>query len=183
MTEEAAGARRFVRSVEFEFRRYKKLGELAMAQLDDAEITMAAGEGSNTVASLVWHVSGNFRSRFTDFLTTDGEKPWRNRSGEFEPRNVSRDALMRRWEEGWSTLFEAVAGLGDADLGRVVRIRGVEHRVDEALHRSVCHAAYHVGQIVYFAKIRRGADWKEIGMRRGASVSGENGPPEHKGDG
>ncbi len=172
MAEDAAGTRRFVTSIEFEFRRYKRLGERAIGQLDDAEIALPAGEGSNTVASLVWHVSGNFRSRFTDFLTTDGEKPWRNRDGEFEPRRVSRDALMRRWEDGWTTLFEALSGLRDSDLDRVVRIRGVEHRVDEALHRSVCHAAYHVGQIVYFAKIRRGVEWQEIGMRRGASGRG-----------
>ena len=126
---------------------------------------MPAAEG-NSVAILVWHVSGNLKSRFTDFLTTDGEKPWRHRDSEFDERTVTRDELLAKWNEGFSVLFAALAALKDADLGRIVTIRGEALKVHEALHRSLAHTSSHVGQIVLLGKAMRGAAWQTLTMPR-----------------
>jgi hypothetical protein len=152
--------RNVVSSIEAEFRKYKKLGEIAIGQLTDDEIAAPAAEGGNTVASLVWHLSGNLKSRFTDFLTTDGEKPWRNKEEEFRHRRVTHDELLERWNDGWATLFQSLEQLQDVHLDNVVMIVGKAHRIDEALHRALAHASYHVGQIVFIAKTRRAGSWK-----------------------
>ena len=145
-----------------------------MRQVSDGELmqhTAADGAEANSIAIIVQHLAGNFRSRFTDFLTADGEKPWRDRDREFEDRTASRADLESQWEEGWRVLLGALADLSDADLGRHVVIRGQSFRVDEALLRSLAHASYHVGQIVYIAKAFRGAAWTSLSIPKGASAA------------
>ena len=157
-----------VSSIIGEFRRYKALAEGAMAQLGEAEFSKPAGAG-NSIAVLVWHISGNLKSRFTDFLTSDGEKPWRGRDEEFVDRSVTRAQLLEKWEEGWSVLFAAVGSLKGDDLDRTVTIRNQPLAVHQALQRSLSHAAYHVGQIVYIAKSLRGDGWMFLSIPPGKS--------------
>jgi hypothetical protein len=156
-------------SIETEFRRYKGLGDGAIQQLADAELSRAGSDGGNSVAVLVWHLSGNLASRFTDFLTTDGEKPWRHRDEEFHDRQVTRGELVAKWNNGWAVLQTALATLDDSNLNDTVLIRGVEFKVHEALHRSLAHFSYHVGQMVFLAKSFRGDAWKTLSIARGAS--------------
>ena len=118
-------SRHMLAAIETEYGRYKTLGEGAMAQLGDDDLLVQPTPESLSIAMIVWHVSGNLESRFTDFLTTDGEKPWRNRDSEFEERRVSRKELLAKWERGWGILFAALAPLSDADLSRAVSVRGV----------------------------------------------------------
>jgi hypothetical protein len=162
-------SRAILSSLEGEYRRYKRLGEGAFGQLAPDEVSTRAPANGHSVAILVWHVAGNLKSRFTDFLTSDGEKPWRRRESEFAERKVSPAELLARWEEGWSTLFAALAPLGDADLARTVRIRGEALSVVEALHRSLAHASYHVGQIVSVARSLRGEAWTYLSIPPGKS--------------
>jgi uncharacterized damage-inducible protein DinB len=156
-------------SIRGEFGRYKALGEGALAQLPDAALTTAHAEGTNSIATICWHISGNLRSRFTDFLTTDGEKPWRHRDEEFEPRHVNREELLAKWNDGWDVLLATLDRLTDDDLGRQVTIRGQALEVIEALHRSLAHVSYHVGQIVFIAKVTRGAEWTSLSIPLGQS--------------
>jgi len=165
-----------VKSIRSEFLRYRDLGEKALAQLDDAMLTAAPPGGGNSIATICWHMSGNFRSRFTDFLTTDGEKPWRKRDEEFEPRSVTRDELRQKWDGGWSVLISALDTLTDDDLGRTVTIRGQGLSVQDALLRSLAHASYHVGQIVYAAKAARGTDWTYLSIPPGQSETYNRAP-------
>ena len=154
--------------IEAEFVRYKLLGERAMGQLQPDELH-ARTEHGNSIAIIVWHVSGNLVSKFTDLLTTDGEKPWRNRDSEFEARDVSPAELAEKWERGWGVLSGALAEMTDDDLAAPVTIRGVPFRVDEALLRSLAHLAYHVGQIVLLAKSFRGDEWEYLSIPPGQS--------------
>lgn len=156
-------------ALEAEFNRYRKLGEGAMAQLDEEELSRPGPNGGNSIATIVWHLAGNFVSRFTDFLTTDGEKESRRRDEEFEQRVVARAELMAKWNHGFDVLFQALAPLKDEDLARGIVIRSEPWRVDAALYRSVAHTSYHVGQIVYAAKIFRGASWKWLSIPPGQS--------------
>ena len=169
-----------VTSIRSEFLRYRDLGEKAIAQLDDAMLTAAAPGGGNSIATICWHMSGNFRSRFTEFLTSDGEKPWRKRDEEFEPRSVTRDELRQKWDAGWSVLLGALDTLKDDDLGRTVTIRGQGLSVQDALLRSLAHASYHVGQIVYAAKAARGADWHYLSIPPGESEKYNRAPTLEK---
>ena len=161
--------RDLIASIEAEYRRYKTLGEGAIDQLADSQLAQVAGSG-NSIVTIVWHLAGNLKSRFTDFLTSDGEKPWRDRDSEFLARAVSRKQLQAKWEDGWQVLFAALTDVSDADLGRTVTIRGEPHTVAQALHRSLAHASYHVGQIVYVAKALRGADWRYLSIPPGQSA-------------
>jgi hypothetical protein len=164
------GAKRpLVSSIESEFHRYKQLAEGAMRQLDEPDLNRSTPGFNNSIAVLVWHISGNLKSRFTDFIETDGEKPWRARDEEFVARTVTRDALFDKWEEGWRALFGALEPLSDSDLERTVTIRQQPLRVDEALHRSLSHTSYHVGQIVYVAKLARGSAWDFMSIPPGKS--------------
>jgi uncharacterized damage-inducible protein DinB len=158
-----------VKSIESEYRRYKALGERALEQVSDAQLSASDSAESNSLAIVCWHISGNLRSRFTDFLTTDGEKPWRHRDEEFEARSVTRVELMAKWEQGWAVLLDAMATLTDDQLSETVTIRGQAMRVHEALHRSLAHTAYHVGQIVYLAKAFRGEGWTSLSIPPGQS--------------
>lgn len=154
--------------IEDEYGRYKALAEGAMRQLSAEELVTDTA-GANSIAMIVWHIAGNLESRFTDFLTTDGEKPWRNRESEFEPRTPSRGEIGEKWERGWRILFGALQELTDDDLGRTVMIRGVAMGVDDALLRSLAHAAHHVGQIVYLGKCFRGESWEYLSIPPGES--------------
>jgi uncharacterized damage-inducible protein DinB len=158
-----------VESMRGEYLRYKALAEKAIDQLRDEELGQPGAADDNSIATICWHISGNLQSRFSDFLTTDGEKPWRDREREFDERRVNRAELLEFWKAGWDTLTSAPNTLSDADLGRTVTIRRQSLLVHEALHRSLAHAAYHVGQIVYIAKHLRGQDWKSLSIPRGQS--------------
>ena len=165
-----------VSSIEAEYRRYKALAEGAMAQLDDAQLSESGPNGSSSIAVIVWHVAGNLRSRFTDFLDSDGEKPWRHRDEEFEDRIVTRADLTAKWEGGWQPLLSTLAAIGDEDLTRHVSIRGQSLLVYEALHRSLAHTSHHVGQIVYLAKAFRGAQWTTLSIPKGGSPAYNQNP-------
>jgi hypothetical protein len=146
------------------FRYYKKQAEDAMDQVSDEQLFTAIDEESNSIAIIVKHVTGNMRSRWTDFLTTDGEKPDRNRDSEFEEPAQTRAALMEMWARGWDCVFRAVEPLTDADLGRTVTIRGEAHSVMQAVNRQLTHYASHVGQILFLGKHFRGRDWKSLSL-------------------
>jgi uncharacterized damage-inducible protein DinB len=152
------------------YRYYKRLGEGAINQAPDEALDATLDAESNSIAIIVKHVTGNMRSRWTDFLTTDGEKPSRNRDTEFEEPPKTRTELMALWESSWKLVFEALVPLTDADLGRTIRIRGEAHTVMQAISRNLSHTAYHVGQIVYLAKHFAGSNWKALTIPRGKSA-------------
>jgi len=156
-------------SLLFELRRTKRLGDRALDQIDAADWQWRPDEEANSIAILVQHLHGNMLSRWTDFLTTDGEKPTRERDAEFEPQPLSAAELRTRWEEGWRVCLGAIEALGEADLARTVRIRGEPLSVLDAILRQVSHYAYHVGQIVQLARSRRGAAWKSLSIPKGQS--------------
>lgn len=158
-----------IESIRAEYLRYKVLAERAIEQLSDAEISAPGPNSGSSIAVICWHVSGNLRSRFTDFLTTDGEKPWRAREEEFQARTVTRAELLAKWEQGWDVLLGALAGLTDAQLPLTVTIRRQPLQVHEALHRSLAHVSHHIGQIVYVAKGLRGKDWTYLSIPPGQS--------------
>jgi hypothetical protein len=149
------------------FRQYKELGERAMDQLQPAQLVATLDAESNSVAVIVRHLAGNMRSRWTDFLTTDGEKPDRDRDSEFELDPTTTPAAVRRWwEEGWACVFAAVEPLRPEELLRTVTIRGVPHTVLEAIDRQIAHYAYHVGQIVQLARHYAGPRWQTLSLPR-----------------
>lgn len=153
------------------FRHYKKLGEGAMAQVTDEEFFRALDPESNSIAIIVKHMIGNMRSRWTDFLVTDGEKSWRTRDQEFEDLgDLTRTQLLEQWESAWQLAFSALEPLGDADLSRSITIRGEPHSVMQAINRQIAHYSYHVGQIVFMAKHFRSSQWKTLSVARNKSV-------------
>ena len=157
--------RTVLESIETEYHRYKDLGDKAFGQVSDAQLTEGPADG-NSIAMLVWHIGGNLRSRFTDFLTTDGEKPWRDRESEFDARNVGRAQMIEKWEDAWKVLLDSLRHLDDGDLSRKITIRSQELSVLQALQRSLAHTSYHVGQIVFLAKSFRGGEWKSLTIPR-----------------
>jgi Protein of unknown function (DUF1572) len=152
----------YVEDTRMLFRQSKGLADRAMAQVSDEQLFLSLGEEENSIAIVVKHMAGNLRSRWTDFLTTDGEKPYRNRDSEFEEPAATRAALLEDWERGWAALFGTLDELTDADLGRTVRIRGEAHSVMQAINRAYGHCAYHVGQIVLLAKHYAGGSWQAL---------------------
>ena len=153
--------------VRVQFERMKRLAEGALAQAGDDQLNVALDAESNSLAVIAKHMAGNLRSRFTDFLTTDGEKPDRNRDGEFEIAGpVGRQMVMEDWERGWQVLFGVLDGLTPADLRREVVIRGERHTVVQALNRQLTHHSYHVGQIVFLTKHLRSDRWKTLSLPR-----------------
>jgi hypothetical protein len=151
------------------FRFHKSLADRAMEQAPDEALFATLDAESNSIATLVKHLSGNMRSRWTDFLISDGEKPDRNRDSEFETPPAARAELIALWESGWKSLFAGLATVTDADLVRTIHIRGEAHSVMQAINRNVTHTAYHVGQIVYLAKHFAGAKWNALTVPRGKS--------------
>jgi hypothetical protein len=152
------------------FAMYKRLGDGAMAQVSDADLKATLDPEMNSIALIVKHVAGNMRSRWTGFPEADGEKPDRNRDGEFEAPPATRAELMAMWDEGWRCLFAALDRLTDADLSRETFIRGERHSVQQAINRQIAHCSYHVGQIVFLAKHLEAAHWKSLSVPRGASA-------------
>jgi hypothetical protein len=164
----------FLEDVRHEFRRHKGLADRAMAGLDEDQFFHRPGPLVNPIALIVKHLAGNMASRWTDFLTTDGEKTTRDRDGEFLLTEAdTRIRLMASWERGWSTLFDTLAGLTDADLGRTVTIRAEPHSARQALLRGMTHVAYHIGQILYLARlIRPESDWLTVPPGQSRDVPG-----------
>lgn len=154
-----------------EFRRYRTIGERALAQLPDAALDRVPAPDANSAAMLVRHVSGNLVSRFTDFLATDGEKPWRDRESEFVERSYSRAEVDAMWATGWSVLEGTLASLADADLGREVTLRDQKLSVHAALCRALSHVSYHVGQLVLLAREGADAGWQWISIPKGATAA------------
>jgi hypothetical protein len=148
------------------FRQYKKLADASIAQVSDADLYCTLDPESNSIAIVMKHMAGNMISRWTDFLTTDGEKPTRNRDSEFEDPPATRAELLALWERGWSCLFGALDPLTDADLTRTITIRGEAHSVMQAINRQVAHYSYHCGQIVFLAKHIQSSDWKCLSVPR-----------------
>ena len=156
----------YLDDVRAQFRKMKVLAEGAIAQVGDDELGFTLDSESNSIATIMKHMAGNLRSRFTDFLTTDGEKPDRNRDGEFEGAAPGRAAVLADWESGWRVLFEALDALRPDDLQKDVFIRGERHSVIQALGRQLTHHSYHVGQIVFLAKHLRSSGWKSLSIPR-----------------
>ncbi len=154
------------------FRGHKRLADLAIEQLSDEELFQTLDEESNSVAVIVKHMAGNLRSRFRDFLTTDGEKPDRNRDQEFilDP-GTTRVQVMGWWEDGWRCLFEALGALAPEDFAQTVYVRGEPHSVLQAINRQLAHHVYHAGQIVFLARRLRGSRWKPLSIPRGQSAA------------
>ncbi|MFZ0632434.1 MAG: DUF1572 domain-containing protein [Acidobacteriaceae bacterium] len=152
------------------FAYYKKLGERAMAQVSDDQLRQSLDDEANSIATIVKHMAGNMRSRWTDFLTTDGEKPDRHRDSEFEEPPSTRAALLETWEAGWSCLFSALEPLTDADLTRTITIRGEAHSVMQAINRQLAHYPHHVGQIVLLAKHFCCDHWQSLSVPRRGSA-------------
>ncbi|MFZ0661058.1 MAG: DUF1572 domain-containing protein [Acidobacteriaceae bacterium] len=151
------------------FRHYKKLADSAVAQVADADLARTLDPEMNSIAIVMKHMAGNMLSRWADFLTTDGEKPTRNRDSEFEDPPASRADLLALWERGWDCLFHAIDPLTEADLSRTVTIRGEAHSVTQAINRQLAHLSYHTGQIVLLAKHFQSASWKSLSVPRGQS--------------
>jgi uncharacterized damage-inducible protein DinB len=153
------------------FRSYKRLSEKAFAQVSDAEFFESNDEENNSIAVIVKHVSGNLRSRWTDFLSSDGEKADRDRDAEFfTQEDETRERLIEFWESSWNTLFATLETLKPEDLEKTVKIRSEDYKVVKAINRAVTHAAYHVGQIVILAKHFRGKDWQNLSIPRNSSA-------------
>src|SRR5215472_12890926 len=152
------------------FRFYKKLAEGAIEQVTDDQLFVRLDEEMNSIAIIMKHMAGNMRSRWTDFLTTDGEKPNRNRDSEFIEPPDSRAGLLRLWNEAWQQVFDALEPLSDRDLERKVIIRGEPHSVMQAINRQIAHYAYHCGQIVFLAKHFRSSEWKSLSVPRNKSA-------------
>lgn len=173
-------ASHYLDEVRRQFRGHKRMGEAAMAQLEDKDFFIALDPESNSIAALVKHIAGNARSRFTDFLTRDGEKPDRFRDQEFEVLpNTTRKEVLGWWEQGWSHVFSTLDSLHPEDVQRVVTIRQEPHTVMQALNRAVAHYAQHIGQIVFLAKHLRSKQWQTLSIPRGKSEDFKTANPKN----
>jgi len=160
----------FLKDSLIQLRKYKKMGEDAIAQISHKDFFKLLDKNANNIALIVKHMAGNMRSRWTDFLTSDGEKPNRNRDTEFEIYDDdSKKSLMHLWETGWKLVFDAIEPLKEDELGKTILIRGEPHTVLQAINRQLTHYAYHVGQIVFLAKHFAGAKWKSLSIPKGKS--------------
>jgi len=161
----------YLRDVVLQLGKYRELAERALAQISEEQLFVELGEESNSLAVIMKHMAGNMRSRWTDFLTTDGEKPDRERDRDFEvgPEDTY-ESVMAAWDSGWQTTLDAVSALGWADLEATVTIRGEAHTVVEAINRQLTHYAYHVGQMVFLARHLAGAKWQSLSIPKGKSA-------------
>ena len=163
-------AQLYLQDLPIQCRKLKETADKALAQVRDEDLFVMLDPESNSLAMIIQHLAGNLRSRWTDFLTSDGEKPDRNRDAEFEsPEGVSRAELLARWEEGWACLLGTLSSLTEEDLGKTIRIRSEPHSVVQAIHRGMTHAAYHVGQIVLLSKHFASANWQSLTIPRNKS--------------
>ncbi len=156
-------------SIRKQFEYYKMLGEKTLLQLKDEKLFWQFNEDSNSIATIIKHLHGNMMSRWTDFMSTDGEKEWRNRDGEFESEVVSRQQLMEKWNEGWDCLFRAIDVLSEDDLGKTIYIRNQGYSVEDALNRQLAHYPYHIGQMVFIGKILTENGWTSLSIPKGKS--------------
>lgn len=159
----------FLDSVKKQFEYYKLLGDKTFSQLTTEQLYWKYNEESNSIAIIVKHLSGNMLSRWTDFLTTDGEKDWRNRESEFENDNGNKEELLKIWNDGWNCLFQALHSISDDDLDKIIYIRNQGHTVMEAINRQLAHYPYHVGQIVFIGKMVKDQEWQSLSIPKGKS--------------
>ncbi len=161
----------FLQSVIKRFTTYKDLGDKTFAQLEDKDFHFVPNEESNSIAVIIQHMHGNMLSRWTDFLTSDGEKTWRQRDAEFEEANLTKENLLKLWEDGWTCMFNALNALTEHDLQKTIFIRDEALSVTDAIHRQLAHYPYHVGQIIYAARIIKNKNWKNLSIPRGESAA------------
>lgn len=159
----------YITSAIKQFHQYKTLADKAIEQVPDDKIYWQYNLASNSIAMIVKHMAGNMVSRFTDFFTNDGEKPWRNRDKEFQNEQFTRAQLLARWNEGWNCLFRTLNDITEEDLSKIILIRNEEHTVMEAINRQLTHYASHVGQIIYIAKMVCDSHWKSLSIQKDAS--------------
>jgi hypothetical protein len=159
----------YLESVKKQFEYYKLLGDKTFSQLPDEKLFWQYNENSNSIATIVKHLWGNMLSRWTDFLTSDGEKEWRNREAEFENDITSRQELINKWEEAWTCLFKALNSITTEDLQKVIYIRNQGHTIEEAINRQLAHYPYHIGQIVFIGKMIRDEEWTSLSIPKGMS--------------
>jgi hypothetical protein len=159
----------YLESVKKQFLYYKTLGEKAMAQLEPEQLFIAVNEDTNSIASIIKHISGNMLSRWTDFLTSDGEKEWRNRDAEFENDLLSKDEVVLAWNKGWDCFLNTLNSLKSEQLSDIIYIRNEGHTVIEAINRQLAHYPYHVGQIVFYAKQLKKSDWDSLSIPKNKS--------------
>ncbi len=162
-------SRTFLDSARYEFNRYKKLGEKTFEQLSEKEIHWVHAKEDNSIAQVVKHISGNMLSRWTNFLTEDGEKSWRHRETEFVEPPKNKEELLQVWEKGWQCLFNALDTITSNNFDQKVKIRGEEHSIIQAIHRQLAHYASHIGQIILLGKTIKGVDWKSLSIPKGKS--------------
>ena len=175
--------RDFLESARKQFEYYKQLGEKTFSQVPDEKLFWKPNEASNSIGVIVKHLWGNMLSRWTDFLTSDGEKEWRDREGEFENSIQSKDELYQKWNEGWKCLFDALDTVDEGDLGKTIYIRNMGHSVVEAINRQLAHYAYHVGQIVYVGRMITDDRWQSLSIPKGKSQAYNNdkfSKPKHR---
>ncbi|MDN4164460.1 DinB family protein [Cytophagales bacterium LB-30] len=165
---ESLGAQYLKSSIQ-QFEQYKKMGDSAINQVPEEMMSWQPGEQSNSLAVIVHHMSGNMRSRWTNFLTEDGEKPWRQRDEEFEEDERSKAEVMAAWESGWKVVFDTLNSLKEEDLSKTINIRAQGLTVVEAINRQLTHYASHVGQMIYLAKLICGENWKTLSIPKGGS--------------
>lgn len=161
----------YLESIKKQFLYYKTLGEKAMNQLEPEQLFIAVNEDTNSIAVIVKHLSGNMISRWTDFLTSDGEKEWRNRDGEFEETINDKAELMQLWNQGWDCFFNTINSLTPDQLETIIYIRNEGHTVIEAINRQLAHYPYHIGQIVFYAKMLKKTEWETLSIAKNKSNS------------
>lgn len=159
----------YLKGIKKQFSYYKSLGERTIDQLDEDMLFWQYNEESNSIAIIIKHLWGNMKSRWTDFLTTDGEKEWRARDLEFENDIQSKEQVLQKWNEGWQCLFDALDSVTDANFNQPIYIRNIEHSITEAINRQLAHYSYHVGQIVFLGKMICDQDWKSLSIAKGKS--------------
>ncbi len=157
-------AEEYLKVIKEDLKKIKLLGDKTFDQIEEKDFHFKSDDESNSIAVIVQHLSGNMSSRFTDFLTTDGEKSTRNRDAEFDDRNMPKEDLIEKWEKGWGILFNAINNLNADDLTKTIKIRNEPHSVIQALNRQVIHCAYHIGQIVFIAKELKKSEWKTLSI-------------------
>ncbi|GAA4272384.1 DUF1572 domain-containing protein [Aquimarina gracilis] len=154
-----------------QFKYYKSLGEKTIAQLPEEKLFWQYNDDSNSIAIIIKHLWGNMKSRWTDFLTSDGEKEWRERDAEFEDDITTKQELLSKWNDGWQCLFKALESINESNFMQPIYIRNIEHSIVEAINRQLAHYSYHIGQIVFLGKMIAGSNWKSLSIPKGQSIA------------
>ncbi len=161
----------YLEGIQKQFAYYKSLGEKTIDQLPEEKLFWQYNNESNSIAIIVKHLWGNMKSRWTDFLTTDGEKEWRQRDAEFDNNITSKEELLTKWNDGWRCLFEALESINQNNFNQPIYIRNIEHSITEAINRQLAHYSYHIGQIVFLGKIIVGEQWQSLSIPKGKSTA------------